>query len=187
MAWAISASTAPRTEDLVRRIDQEDHFFGERMRSRGSDRRIPEILYAQEKMRQRVACEIEQPFLAQGGRQKFRSAVITEWFRLKNAWRRRHLNAVPANAASIQGGNGVDFDHKFRLSKSANLHRRAGRHRVTVKLHANIDVLEVFVDVGDVSVGANQVEQGAASGLQSKRHVFENFSQLCSHISGAYN
>ena len=43
----------PSPEDLTRRIDQESHLFGERMRSRRSGRRVQGVLRAQEGVRTR--------------------------------------------------------------------------------------------------------------------------------------
>lgn len=86
-------------------------------------------------------------------------------------------------AGSIQRSDSIYFDHQLRLGEPANLDRCTCRHRVTVEFHANVDVFEIFVDVSDVRVGANKIRKTGAGSLQSQSQVFEDLSQLRSHIS----
>ena len=65
-----------------------------------------------------------------------------------------------------QRSNRVDLDHELRLSQPPDLDRRAGRHGVLEEFHADVDVLEIFIDIRHISIGANQIGQARAGALQ---------------------
>src|ERR1700676_958247 len=54
--------------------------------------------------------------------------------------------------ASPDRRDGVDLDHQLGLREAPHLDRGAGRHGVAVIFHADVGVLEILVDIGDVGV-----------------------------------
>jgi hypothetical protein len=70
------------------------------------------------------------------------------------------------------------------VGELAHLHRGAGGERPEV-LHADVDVLEELVDVGDVSIGLHDVGQGRARRLQRGLDVLAHLAELGAHVARA--
>jgi hypothetical protein len=56
---------------------------------------------------------------------------------------------------------------------------------MAVKFHSNIDVLEIFLDVGDISVGPHQIGETRPGSFEGGLYVLQCLTQLRAHVSCA--
>ena len=58
---------------------------------------------------------------------------------------------------------------------------------MAVEFHADINVFEIFIDVGDISVGSHEIGETCPGSFQGGLYVLQRLAQLRTHISYADN